>query len=281
MTRAKGKARARANKKKRNVQKSNNFLRKKSLLSEIRKWDDPILEAECEVVPDGEDVKSIFKKMKYVLNASDNGVGLASSQIGIAKRIVIIKPNVNSSKITCMVNPEIISHSEKMKFGRESCLSYPGISGIIERYVWVEIKYYDEEWKEHIKKYEEMNARIVSHEIDHILGKCQVYDWWKNPEEKQKELEERFREQEEVEEEQEGGYEVVESEDLKKEKADVPIEDIDLLPIQEKMVEVIEESSKEKEEVEECDDCISQESCLGKGERCNDYVGRGLEENSK
>ena len=91
MSKPKGKARAKANKKKKNKQKNDFFLRKKRLLGEILKYDDPTLSVECEAVLEGEDVREAFKKMKQVLNATENGVGLAASQIGITKKINIIK----------------------------------------------------------------------------------------------------------------------------------------------------------------------------------------------
>ena len=109
MTKLKGKARVKDNKKRRNKRKNDFFMRRKSLINEIIKYDDPMLSAECEVVPEGQDVKDTFKKMKHVLNATDNGVGLAASQIGVSKRMVIIKPDSGSNKITYMINPEIVS----------------------------------------------------------------------------------------------------------------------------------------------------------------------------
>lgn len=234
MTKLKGKARAKASKKKKNKQKNDYFLRKKYLISEIRKYDDEVLAVECEVVSNKEDIKRTIGKMMSVLNATENGVGLAASQIGVLKKIVIIKLDSDSKDITVMINPEIISKSEEMKFGKEGCLSYPGIYGFVERYTWVEVKYLDMERKEQTKKYKESDILgiVVQHEISHLLnGHCQIYDWWKDPEGKQKELTDRFalEEAEKLEaekaEETTGGYEVVESEDKKKEdeKEDVDV----------------------------------------------------------
>ncbi len=217
MTKLTGKAKSRANKKKRNQQKNDFFLRRKKLIGEIRKYDDPALFVKCDEAVKGEDVKSIFKKMVQVLNAAKYGVGLAASQIGVTKNIVIIKPSIDSNAITCMINPEIESTSGKKKLGREMCLSYPNVSGFIERYTSVEVSYYDENWKKHTVEYEEGNILgiIVQHEISHLThGHCEIYDWWKDPEGMKKKLEERLKKPEE----KKSKYEVVESEDLKKEK---------------------------------------------------------------
>lgn len=216
MTRLKGKARVKASKKKRNKQKNDFFLRRKHILEEIRKYDDPRLAAKCEVVPEGQDVKDIFKKMKQVLNATENGVGLAASQIGIVKNMIIVKSDPKSRDITCMINPEIESTSRDMKFGREMCLSYPQTVGMIERFTSVEVSYCDADWNKHTVEYKEGNILgiVFQHEMEHLEeGHCQIYEWWKDPEGKKKELEERFKPKEE-----DTDSEVVESEDLKKEK---------------------------------------------------------------
>ena len=218
MTRLKGKARAKANKKKRNKQKNDFFLRRKNLLWEIRKYDDPELAVKCEAVTkeDAIDIKSVFKKMKQVLNATENGVGLAASQIGIPANMIIVKSDSNSKDITCMINPQIESTSREQKFGREGCISYPSTYAFVERFTSIEVSYHDENWKKHIVEYKEGDILgiIFQHEYDHTLGICQVGDWWKDPEGKKKELEERFKKTEE----KTSNNDVVESEDLKKEK---------------------------------------------------------------
>jgi peptide deformylase len=222
MSRLKGKARVRNNKKKKNKSKNDYFLRRKGLLSKIKKYDDVALKVKCLEVKLNDDVKDSISKMKRVLGVTENGVGLAASQVGIATRIILIRKDVKDRDMTVMINPEIISHSEEMKFGREGCLSFPSTFAYVERYTSIKVKYLDEEMKEQEREYKEGDILgiIVQHEIEHLDGKCALYDWWKNPEEKQKELEERFKKQEEVQEVQESssGYEIEESEDRKREK---------------------------------------------------------------
>ncbi len=242
MARLKGKARDRARKKQKNKDNNSYFHRKKNLIGEIRKYDDPILEVECsdfskeEWMHQFDAIKDIFKKMKQVLNATKNGVGLAAPQIGITKNMIIIKPDSDSSKITCMINPEIVSTSGNKKFGREMCLSYPQAIGMVERYTSVKISYYDQDWKKHIVEYKEGNILgiVCQHELSHLSeGHCEIYDWWKDPEGMQKELEDRFKPSEE----KTSNNEVVESEDFKREK-------------EEKAVEVTKEALKKDEFVE-------------------------------
>ena len=221
MTRNKGKARAKASKKANIKKKSDNFLRKKHLIESIKKYDDFVLYEESVEVPNGYDVKSTFKKMRQVLNATKHGVGLAANQVGVSKKMVIIKPDSDSDSITYMINPEIESTSGNKKYGREGCLSYPDTLAFIERFTSVEVSYHDENWIKHTVEYKEGDILgvVVQHEIEHLSsGHCQVHDWWKNPDGMRKELEEKFKPQEEQTEESTGGYDVEESDDLKEEK---------------------------------------------------------------
>lgn len=218
MSKPKGKARAKANKKLKNKQKNSFFLRRKNLIAKIRKYDDPILEKECEEclrVPK-QTTDAIFKEMVSVLNATENGVGLAAPQIGITRRMAIIKPDSDSRDITFMINPEIVESSEEMKFGREGCLSYPNTYALIERYTWVRVKYLDENWGQQEKIYKEGDILgiVIQHELEHLeSGFCQVHDWWENPEVMENMVKARMASPKE-----QGPYEVEESEDLKREK---------------------------------------------------------------
>ncbi len=270
MTRSKGKARAKASKRVKNKQKNDYFVRKKHLIESIKKYDDFVLYEESKEVPHGHDVKSTFKKMRQVLNATKNGIGLASNQIGITKRLVIIKNDSSSDDITYMINPVIESTSGKKKYGREMCLSYPETLAVVERFISVEVSYYDENWKKHTIEYKEGNILgiVVQHELEHLSkGHCQVWDWWKDPEGKKKELEEKFKAAEEQTDgqNQTGGYDIEESDDLKKEKEELGLEDVDLLPMQEKMVEamtaeeIVEDVEALAEAIESGEELIAKE----------------------
>jgi len=269
MSKSKRKARVKANKKQRRQDKNAYFVRKKQLLSEIRKWDDPILAKKSEVVLNGEDTKVIFKKMRYILNSTGNGVGLAASQIGVSKRLIIIKSDSKSGEIVYMINPEIISNSGEKKFGREMCLSYPDTLAVIERFTSVTVKYFDREWQEQTVVYKEGNILgiVVQHEISHLSeGHCEVYDWWKDPEGMQKVTQEKLKEIEEsksdgVEDDVDeggGGYDIVESDDMKKERQEreekidiVEANDVldrdEFIDWEDAKEEIVEETNKKEE----------------------------------
>jgi len=176
MTRLKGRARDKARKKQKNKDKNSYFLRKKKILSTIRKWDDPILKETCSPVDPTEDISKIVKELKSVLMLSDNGLGIAASQIGYAKRIFVTRPDVTSSKLTVFVNATIISESKEREKRGEGCLSYPGVVAVIERPAEIVVSYEDENFKVQESRHKGLDACVVCHEHDHTLGICIVGD---------------------------------------------------------------------------------------------------------
>ena len=98
------------------------------------------------------------------------GVGLAAPQVGILKRIVVI--DVGEGPIV-MINPEILETSGSQT-GEEGCLSVPGKSGIVTRPNYVKAKALDENMEEYIIEGEELLARAICHEIDHLDGHLYV-----------------------------------------------------------------------------------------------------------
>ena len=179
MSKPKGKARAKANRKLKNKSKNAFFLRRKQLLSKIKKLDDPILKETCSPVDPSEDVSAIVKEMKSILMVSDNGLGIAASQIGYPKRIFITRPNITSGDITVFINATIIKESEEREKRGEGCLSYPGVVSVIDRPAEITIEYEDENFRVQTKKLRGLDACVACHEYDHTIGVCLVGDAWR------------------------------------------------------------------------------------------------------
>ena len=99
-----------------------------------------------------------------------NGVGLAAPQVGILMRIVVIDvgegPNV-------MINPEIIE-SDGEQTGDEGCLSVPGKAGQVTRPNYVKARFMGEDMNEYEIEGEELLARCICHELDHLDGHLYV-----------------------------------------------------------------------------------------------------------
>jgi peptide deformylase len=100
-----------------------------------------------------------------------NGVGLAAPQVGILKRIVVI--DIGDDNPLVMINPEILE-TDGEQTGSEGCLSVPGKSGIVTRPNYVRARALDENMEEYIIEGEELLARAICHEVDHLDGKMYV-----------------------------------------------------------------------------------------------------------
>lgn len=108
------------------------------------------------------------KAHPYELSAA-----MAAPQMGINKRIIIIRDDMNDKKkatFTALINPEIIRTEGKTVKDHEGCLSVPAIYGLVPRPSKVKIKARLEDGTEvRIKATDEM-ARTLLHEIDHLDG---------------------------------------------------------------------------------------------------------------
>ena len=95
-----------------------------------------------------------------------NGVGLAAPQVGIRKRIVVIDCGDDP---LVLINPEILE-TKGEQTGSEGCLSVPGKVGIVTRPQYAKVKALDENMEEYIVEGEDLLARCLCHEIDHLDG---------------------------------------------------------------------------------------------------------------
>jgi peptide deformylase len=126
------------------------------------------------VTPDYADLKQLIDNM-YETMYNAEGVGLAAPQVGKALRLFIVDanpmteeyPEVKGFKKT-FINPTIIeTYGESFSY-EEGCLSIPNIREDVVRNSIMKIKYFDEDFNEHIDVYEGIISRIVQHEYDHV-----------------------------------------------------------------------------------------------------------------
>lgn len=97
---------------------------------------------------------------------ANNGMGLASVQVGVLKRVVVM--NVNEMRLE-LVNPEIISFSGS-DIEQEGCLSCGKIKGDVKRPMTVTVKAQDRYGYQFTITGEKYLARCLCHEIDHLDG---------------------------------------------------------------------------------------------------------------
>ena len=98
-----------------------------------------------------------------------NGVGLAAPQVGVLKKIVVIDVTEEGDDPLVLINPEILELSGEQT-GQEGCLSVPGKAGIVTRANYVKVKALDENMDEIIVEGEDLLARAIQHEVDHLSG---------------------------------------------------------------------------------------------------------------
>jgi peptide deformylase len=101
---------------------------------------------------------------------ASNGCGLAAPQVGIRKRIVVIDCG---DQPLVLINPVILK-TKGSQTGNEACLSVPGKVGVVTRPNYAKVKALDENFNEYIIEGEELLARCLCHEIDHLEGKLYV-----------------------------------------------------------------------------------------------------------
>ena len=99
------------------------------------------------------------------------GVGLAAPQVGILKRIMVVE--VEEGNPIVFINPEI-TEREGEQFGLEGCLSIPGKTGMVRRPQNIHVKAYDLDMNEFELEVEDLFARAVCHECDHLDGKLYI-----------------------------------------------------------------------------------------------------------
>jgi peptide deformylase len=94
------------------------------------------------------------------------GIGLAANQIGVPLQVAVIELE---EKVTELINPQIVRASGEV-LDWEGCLSIPGFVAEVTRQARVTVKAKNRHGKEFRVKAEELFARALQHEIDHLNG---------------------------------------------------------------------------------------------------------------
>ena len=109
----------------------------------------------------------LLDDMAETMHAAD-GVGLAAPQVGILRRVVVI--DIGDGVID-LINPKIVYESRAVQTGAEGCLSSPGEYGEVTRPMKVVCEYYDRFGEKKEIEGEQLLARALCHECDHLDGK--------------------------------------------------------------------------------------------------------------
>jgi peptide deformylase len=133
---------------------------------EILTRDNPRLRIKANRVPRVDDsVRKLMDDMVETMIAA-SGVGLAATQVGVSLRVIVLKVD---NQLYQLANPELIRASGE-QVGYEGCLSVPGYIGEVARAQRVVVKALNRHGKEVRIKGEDLLARALQHEIDHLDG---------------------------------------------------------------------------------------------------------------
>ncbi|MFA5759790.1 MAG: peptide deformylase [Clostridia bacterium] len=145
---------------------------------QIKTYPNKILLHKSEEVKDVFDKKTnaLLSSLGFILFKNINALGIASPQIGILKRVFVIRlDRLTPEGLTLQViNPKVIGIGEKV-IEEESCLSLPNKIVKVERFKEVTLFYKDSEGKDQELVAGGQLARCIQHEYDHLEGKL---IWW-------------------------------------------------------------------------------------------------------
>jgi len=130
-------------------------------------YPDPILRQKAEPIKEvNDEVRKLIDDMAEVMY-QDDGVGLASPQIGVSKRIIVLDAGEGFS---AMINPEIIELSKEEESMEEGCLSLPDIRLQVKRPTKIVIRGLNEKGEPVEFEKDGLMARVYQHETDHLNG---------------------------------------------------------------------------------------------------------------
>jgi len=119
-------------------------------------------------------VRDMFETMHAV-----NGAGLAAPQIGVDLQVVIfgtgaMNPRYPDAPVvpqTVLLNPVVTPIGDEEEEGWEGCLSVPGLRGVVPRFSTIRYTGFDAYGDPIDRTVSGFHARVVQHEVDHLLGK--------------------------------------------------------------------------------------------------------------
>ncbi len=132
----------------------------------IHKWPEKILRQKSRKVQEIDSVIAAILEEMYVLMKANDGVGLASNQVGLGMQLVVIEAEGRTFKL---VNPDITEREGSLIF-KEGCLSFPGIELEVKRSRKIKVEALDNKGAPLSLELEGVLAVIFQHEIDHING---------------------------------------------------------------------------------------------------------------
>jgi peptide deformylase len=143
--------------------------RRRVALAQIRQYPDAVLRMRAnEIEQFDDDLTRLADKMAHLMRDA-HGVGLAATQVGVLQRLFVFQAR-DEEEVTAIVNPEITKRSKGVEVADEGCLSLQGVLVPVERAVDVTVEGQDLTGAPLRLELDELDARVVQHEIDHLDG---------------------------------------------------------------------------------------------------------------
>ena len=141
-------------------------------IREILFLGDPVLRTEAEdVVAFDDDLRTLVRDMFETMYHAE-GIGLAAPQIGVSSRVIVVdlRREDHDDAPMALVNPRLVWTSEESAKQPEGCLSIPTLEEVVERPAEVRVEAQDPDGKPVTIEADELLARALQHEIDHLDG---------------------------------------------------------------------------------------------------------------
>ncbi|MCF7805746.1 MAG: peptide deformylase [Candidatus Marinimicrobia bacterium] len=118
----------------------------------------------------GEALEPLIEDMFETMYDAD-GIGLAANQVGVDKAIATIDISQYDESIEpfVIINPEILE-TEGDEAVEEGCLSIPGVHEEVKRAYRITVCYQTPEGETVEEEAEDIKARVIQHETDHLNG---------------------------------------------------------------------------------------------------------------
>ena len=130
----------------------------------------PVLRQQAAAVPEVDDeVRRLVDDLFETMRAA-KGVGLASNQIGIARRVAVVDVGEEDPGELVLINPVILERSDEEETAEEGCLSIPEVFGDVTRPARVVVEALDRDGRQYRVEANGYRARAIQHEIDHLDG---------------------------------------------------------------------------------------------------------------
>ena len=101
------------------------------------------------------------------------GIGLAATQVNVAKRVVVIDTSEHQDRLQVFINPVLTGTGELVET-EEGCLSVPGVIVPVKRHSEVHISALDKNGNPFELQASDLLAICIQHEVDHLDGKVFV-----------------------------------------------------------------------------------------------------------